>query len=91
MNRIIIKVESGVVAEIYLTEPAEITVVDHDVIEGGESFEERMRKAVLSVTTEGGVKPEDVDALIRALVLECRRPADRSGGVAAGPQIRAAA
>ena len=46
MNQIIIKIESGVVADVYFTEPVNVTIVDHDVIEGGETFEGRMKKAV---------------------------------------------
>ena len=77
MNHIIIKIESGVVADVYYTEPVRVTVVDHDVIEGGEPFEKRMKKAVLTLTPEQSVRPEDIDGLVTSLVLECRRPADR--------------
>ena len=77
MNHIIIKIESGVVAEVYFTEPVKMTIVNHDVIEGGESFEDRMKKAVLSMTLEQRIRPEDVERVIKALVLECQRPADR--------------
>jgi len=76
MNHIIIKIESGVVAEIYFTEPLGVTVVDHDVIEGGETFEDRMKKAVLSMTPDQRVRPEDVAMVVKALVRECVRPAD---------------
>ncbi len=72
MNHIIIKVESGVVAEIYHTEPVQVTVVDHDVIEGGETLENRMRKAVLSKTPEYSVRPEEIDRLVTSMVLGCR-------------------
>jgi hypothetical protein len=77
MNHIIIKIESGVVADVYFTEPVKVTVVDHDVIEGGESFEGRMKKAVLSMTLEQRIRPEDIEQVVRTLVLECQRPADR--------------
>ncbi len=36
MNHIIIKIESGVVADVYFIEPVTVTIVDHDDIEGGE-------------------------------------------------------
>ncbi len=78
MNQIIIKIESGVVADVYFTEPVRVTVVDHDVIEGGETFEDRMKKAVLSMIPEQRISPEDIEGRVKALVLECRRPADRS-------------
>jgi hypothetical protein len=40
-NTIILKIESGVVADIYVTEPVQVIIVDHDVIEGGETFGKR--------------------------------------------------
>ncbi|HEX9021792.1 MAG TPA: hypothetical protein VF903_11080 [Nitrospirota bacterium] len=76
MNHIIIKIESGVVADVYFTEPVKVTVVDHDVIEGGETFEERMKKAVITMTPELRVKSEEIEQTVRSLVLECERPAD---------------
>ncbi len=78
MNKtIIVKIESGVVADIYATEPVEVIIVDYDMIEGGEAFERRMHKAVLSMTAEQIVMPQNIDFAVRSLVLECVRPADR--------------
>ena len=77
MNHIVIKIESGVVADVYCTQPVNITIVDHDVIEGGETFEERMKKAVLTMTPTLRVPPEEIERIVMLLVLECRRPADR--------------
>ncbi len=76
MNHIIIQIESGVVADVYFTEPVSVTVVDHDVIEGGETFECRMQKAVLSITPEQRIRPETIEEVVRSLVLACRRPKD---------------
>jgi hypothetical protein len=76
-NAIIIKIESGVVADIYYTNPLKVVIVDYDMIEGGETFERRVAKAVISMTPEQGVRPEDIDRTVTSLVLECRRPADR--------------
>lgn len=76
-NTIIIKIESGVVSGVYPTGPVRVVVVDHDVIEGGETFERRMEKAVLAVPPEPSIRPEEVEAVVRTLVLECVRPADR--------------
>jgi hypothetical protein len=78
MNHIIIKIESGVVSEIYSSEPLNVTIVDHDVIEGGETFECRMKKAVLPMTPELRFRPEDIDQVVKKLVLECLRPKDRN-------------
>jgi hypothetical protein len=76
MNHIIIKIESGVVADVYFTEPVNVTVVDHDVIEGGETFDDRMKKAVFKMTTGQRVRREDIERVVETLVLECTRPAD---------------
>jgi hypothetical protein len=77
MNTIIIKIESGVVADVYSTTPVQVVVVDHDVIEGSEPFERRMEKSVLSMAPEQCVRPDEVPSLVRSLVLACIRPADR--------------
>jgi hypothetical protein len=89
-NSIIIKIESGVVSEIYSSAPLQATIVDYDMIEGGETFERRVKKAVLSLAPEQLVKPEQIEPLVRSLVLACRRPADdqlssRRGGDTEGP------
>ncbi len=91
MNHIVIKIESGVVAEVYCAEPVHVTVVDHDVIEGGETFENLMRKAVLSTIPDHTIRPEDIDRLVTALVLEGRRPAETGNQARALEAIGAAA
>jgi len=75
-DSIIITIESGVVSEIYSSAPLQATIVDYDMIEGGETFERRLKKAVLPLTPGRVVKPEQIESLVRALVLECRRPRD---------------
>ena len=77
MNQIVIKIESGVVADIYFTEQVQVTIVDHDVIEGGETFDERMKKSVLRMVPENPVRREEIEKLVISLVRECSRPADR--------------
>jgi hypothetical protein len=76
-NTVIIKIESGVVADIYSTHPVQAIIVDYDMIEGGETFEDRMKKAVLPMTAEHRVKVENVGDVVKSLVLECSRPLDR--------------
>ncbi len=76
-NTVIIKIESGVVADIYSTSSVQAIIVDYDTIEGGETFEDRMKKSVFSMTPDHRVKPENVDTAVKSLVLECIRPADR--------------
>ena len=90
-NSIIIKIESGVVADVYVTEPANIVIVDHDMIEGGETFEQRIRKSVFSLRSEKCVIPGHVDALVESLVLECKRPGDGQGVMPVSPSVNAAA
>ncbi len=80
MNDIIIKVESGIVADIYFTEPLNVTIVDYDAIEGGETFEDLMKKAVITMTPDTRVGREHIEDVIKSLVLECRRPGDRRSG-----------
>lgn len=74
MNHIIIKIESGVVSDVYFTEPINVTIVDHDVIEGGEPYEARMKKAVFFMKPEQRFRHEDIEQVVESLVLECRRP-----------------
>jgi len=75
MNHLVIKIENGVVADIWHTEPLLVTIVDYDVIEPGDGLEQRMRKAVLSQPS-GPLLPADaLDALVRSLVAACSRPA----------------
>jgi len=76
-NTVIIKIESGVVADIYSTGPVEAIIVDYDMIEGGESLEDRMRKSVLSISPDHSLKPDKIDVAVKSLVLECSRPADQ--------------
>ncbi|HUI45158.1 MAG TPA: hypothetical protein VL122_04070 [Nitrospirota bacterium] len=75
-NSIIIRIESGVVAEIFSTSPVQVTVVDYDMIEGGETYEHCEKKAVLSMVPDQFVSQEHIEELVKSLVLECRRPAD---------------
>lgn len=76
-NTIIVKIESGVVSEVYASTPIEIIVVDHDVIEGGETLEQRVRKSVSTIYPDNTIRPDDIEALVMSLVLQCLRPADR--------------
>jgi hypothetical protein len=84
VNHIIIKIESGIVADVYCTEPTNVTIVDHDVIEGGETYETRMKKAVIFMAPEQRVRLEDIQQVVESLVLECRRPGDRHALVGMG-------
>jgi hypothetical protein len=89
-NAIIIKIEGGIVADVYVTEPMHIVIVDHDMIEGGETFEQRLRKSVFLLRSEKCVIPCHIDVLVESLVLDCKRPGDEPGMVAI-PPVNAAA
>jgi hypothetical protein len=90
-NTIVIKIESGVVSEVYASAPVQLIVVDHDVIEGGETFAQRVHKSVSTMAPDRGVKPEDIESLVATLVLECNRPADRKTGAPGDSGVGAAA
>jgi hypothetical protein len=90
-NAIIIKIESGVVADIYSTGPLRAIIVDYDMIEGGETFERRMKKAVINQEPAHRVMREHMDALVKTLVLQCQRPADRTPNPSAADAVDAAA
>jgi hypothetical protein len=81
MNTLIIKIESGVIAEVYSTAPAKIIVVDYDMIEGDETLDGRMRKAVLSMPSDEYIKPHDIDTKVKDLVVQCSRPDRRPSAV----------
>jgi hypothetical protein len=70
---LIIKIESGVVADVYSTDPAKIIVVDYDLIDGDESCEGRRNKAVLSMTPDNYFKSEDADEMVSTLLKRSRR------------------
>lgn len=74
MHTLIIKIESGVIADVYSTDPAHVIVVDYDLIEGDETFEGRMKKAVFAMPPDYCINPEDIEGLVRSLVAECSRP-----------------
>jgi len=85
---LIIMVESGVVTDILPTGPMEAVVVDLDMLENEDSFEQRMRKSVLPMTPEGRITIDAMPAIITSIVREYRRPGrkrtpDPSGGTAA--------
>lgn len=83
MNTLIVKIESGVIAEVYSTAPAQIIVVDYDLIEGDETFDCRMRKAVLSMPPDDYIKSHDIDTRVKDLVVQCSRPDRRPSAVKA--------
>lgn len=76
-NTIIIKIESGVVADVYSVDPVQVVIVDYDLIEGDESFTSRVQKAVLSMVPDSYIRHEDIDALVKSLVVACSRPLRR--------------
>ena len=74
-NTIIVKIESGVVADVYSIDPVQMIVVDYDLIDGDETCEHRMNKAVIKMTPDYYVKQEDLDGIVTSLLKKSRRPA----------------
>ncbi len=77
-------VESGVVTSILPTGPMEAVVVDLDMLENEDSFEQRMRKSVLPMLPEGRITADDMPSLITTIVREYRRPDRRRAPGSAG-------
>jgi hypothetical protein len=75
--RLIITVESGVVADILPTEPIKAVIVDLDMIENDDTFEQRLRKAILPMVPDGHIGTSDIPVQIESLVREYRRPERR--------------
>jgi len=71
---LIITVESGVVADILPTGPVEAVIVDLDMLENDDTFEQRMRKSVLPMTPESRILSDDVSSLITTIVQKYRHP-----------------
>jgi hypothetical protein len=72
---LIITVESGVVTDILPTGPVEAVIVDLDMLENDDTFEQRMRKSVLPLIPEDRITSHDVSKLVTTIVQEYRRPA----------------
>ena len=81
---LIIMVENGVVSGILPTGPMEAVVVDLDMLENEDSFEQRMHKSVLPLTPDANITSDDMPALITSIVREYRRPDRRRTPGAAG-------
>ncbi len=82
MNHVIIKIESGIVADVYFPEPINVTIVDHDATECGDAHDTRLKKAALSMTPDQQIRHEDINQVVEALVLECRRPGEQHAAIA---------
>jgi len=72
---LIITVESGVVTDVLPTGSIDVVIVDLDMIENDDTFEQRMRKSVLPMTPESRILSDDISSLIMTIVQEYRRPA----------------
>lgn len=74
-NAMIIIVESGIVRDILPTGPVEAVVIDLDMIEDGDSVEERLLKAVAPIDAAAALRHNDLTRFAACLVKEYRRPA----------------
>ncbi|OGW48484.1 MAG: hypothetical protein A2078_15705 [Nitrospirae bacterium GWC2_57_9] len=69
-DQIILKLQSGAVTDVYATGHVQMTVVDMDMIEPGDTEEGRMKKMVFDVPLDGVIGPDDVDQCIRDMALQ---------------------
>ena len=74
---LIITVEGGVVTAILPTGPVNAVIVDLDMLENDDTFEQRIRKSVLPITPDSTISSDDISPLILTIVQEYRRPARR--------------
>jgi hypothetical protein len=68
-DKIILKVKSGAVIDVYATGPVQMTVVDLDMMEPGDTQEKRMKKTVFHMPLDGIIAPEEVDRFIKDMAL----------------------
>lgn len=68
-NQIILKVKSGAVIDAYATRAVTMTVVDVDMIEPGDTEEERMKKTVFDLPLDGIIDVKDVDLFIKDMAM----------------------
>jgi hypothetical protein len=68
-DQIILKVKSGAVIDAYATGPVQMTVVDVDMVEPGDSEEDRIKKTVFDVPLDGIIAREEVDQIIKDIAL----------------------
>jgi len=72
-NEIILTVKSGAVIDVYATRPIQMTVVDLDMIEPGDTDDMKMKKSVFHVSLDGIIASEEVDRFIKDLALSASR------------------
>ncbi len=68
-NQIILKVKSGAVIDAYATGPVQMTVVDVDMVEPGDTEEARMKKTVFDLPLDGLIDANEVDQFVRDLAM----------------------
>ncbi len=68
-NQIVLKVKSGAIIDAYATGPVQMTVVDVDMVEPGDTEEERVKKTVFDLPLDGLIDSEEVDQLVKEMAL----------------------
>ncbi len=68
-SQIILKVKSGAIIDAYATRPVQMTVVDVDMAEPGDTEEERMKKAVFDLPLDGIIDSQELDQYIKEMAL----------------------
>lgn len=80
-DQIILKVKSGAVIDAYATGPVQMTVVDLDMIEPGDTENSRIKKSVFALPLDGIISPEEVDRFIKDLAMNEPEPEKRAGPI----------
>ncbi len=68
-NQIVLKVKSGAIIDAYATGPVQMTVVDVDMVEPGDTEEERVKKTVFDLPLDGIIDSGEVDQLVKEMAL----------------------
>ncbi len=77
-DQIILKVKSGAVIDAYATKPVQMTVVDVDMIEPGDTEDNRMKKTVFTVPLDGIIARDEVNQLIKDIAMNEPEPERQS-------------
>lgn len=78
-DQIILKVKSGAVIDAYATGPVQMTVVDVDMVEPGDTEDGRMKKMVFALPLDAIITREEVDQFIKDMAMSEPEPESREG------------
>jgi hypothetical protein len=78
-DQIILKVKSGAVIDAYATRPVQMTVVDVDMIEPGDTEAGRMKKTIFALPLDGIIAREEVEQFIKDMAMNEPEPEKHQG------------